>query len=41
MSHTPEYEKLLAELNAGKLPIIARKILNTLQKAPKGITARD
>lgn len=40
MSHTPEYEKLLAELNAGELPIIARKILNTLRQAPKGITRK-
>ena len=40
MSHTPEYEKLLAELNAGELPIIARKILNTLLQAPKGITRK-
>ncbi|MCL4270670.1 MAG: hypothetical protein KJZ72_14045 [Anaerolineales bacterium] len=40
MSHTPEYEKILAELNAGELPIIARKILNTLLQAPKGITRK-
>jgi len=40
MSHTPEYEKLLAELNAGELPIIAQQILNTLLQAPKGITRK-
>ncbi|HRJ59493.1 MAG TPA: hypothetical protein PLV64_24650 [Anaerolineales bacterium] len=40
MSHTPEYAKLLAELNAGELPIIAQKILNTLLQAPKGITRK-
>lgn len=40
MSHTPEYEKLLAELNAGELPVIAQKILNTLLQAPKGITRK-
>ena len=40
MSHTPEYERLLAELNAGELPIIAQKILNTLLQAPKGITRK-
>ena len=37
MSHTVEYEKLLAELNAGQLPTIARKILNALVQAPKGL----
>ncbi|MBI2757218.1 MAG: hypothetical protein HYX49_00905 [Chloroflexi bacterium] len=37
MSHTPEYEKLLAELNAGQLPVIARKILDAFLKAPKGL----
>lgn len=40
MSHTPEYEKLLAELNAGELPIIAQKVLNTLLQEPKGITRK-
>ncbi len=41
MSHTPEYEKLLAELNAGELPIIVRKILDALLQAPKGLTRKD
>ena len=40
MSHTPEYEKLLAELNAGELPIIVRKILDALLQAPKGLTRK-
>lgn len=40
MSHTPEYEKLLAELNADELPIIERKILEVLCQAPKGLTRR-
>lgn len=40
MSHTLEYEKLLSELNAGDLPIIARNILNTLLQAPKGTTRK-
>ena len=37
MSHTPEYEKLLADLNAGELPLIVRKILEALLQAPKGL----
>lgn len=40
MSHTPEYEKLLAELNSGELPIIVRKILDALLQAPKGLTRK-
>jgi hypothetical protein len=40
MSHTPEYEKLLAELNAGELPVIVRKILDALLQAPKGLTRK-
>ncbi len=40
MSHTPEYEKLLAELNAGELPIIVRNILDALLQAPKGLTRK-
>lgn len=38
MPHTPEYEKLLVELKAGELPVIARKILDMLSQAPKGLT---
>ena len=40
MSRTPQYEKLLAELNAGELPVIERKILEALCQAPKGLTRR-
>jgi len=40
MSHTPEYEKLLAELNAGELPVIVQKILDALLQAPKGLTRK-
>ena len=40
MSHTPEYEKLLVELNAGELPVIERNILDALCQAPKGLTRR-
>jgi hypothetical protein len=40
MSHTPEYEKLLAELNAGELPVIVHKILEALSQAPKGLTRK-
>lgn len=40
MSRTPQYEKLLVELNAGELPIIERKILEALCQAPKGLTRR-
>ncbi|MBK9925424.1 MAG: hypothetical protein IPP66_09045 [Anaerolineales bacterium] len=41
MSRTPQYEKLLAELKAGKLPIIERKILDALYQAPNGLTRRE
>lgn len=41
MSHTPEYEKLLVELKAGELPIIARKILNAMSQAPIGLTRKE
>lgn len=40
MSRTPQYEKLLVELNAGELPVIERKILDALCQAPKGLTRR-
>jgi hypothetical protein len=40
MSRTPQYEKLLAELNAGELPVIEYKILDALCQAPKGLTRR-
>jgi hypothetical protein len=40
MSHTPQYDKLLAELKAGELPVIARNILDALSQAPKGLTRR-
>ena len=41
MSRTPQYEKLLVELNAGELPIIERQILDALYQAPKGLTRRE
>lgn len=40
MPHTPEYKKLLMELNAGELPIIVRKIMDALLQAPKGLTRK-
>ena len=40
MPKTPKYKKLLAELNAGELPEIVRKILDALLKAQKGLTRR-
>lgn len=40
MARTPEYEKLLAELENGKLEEIKRKILEALLHAPQGITRR-
>jgi hypothetical protein len=40
MSRKPEYEKLLAELNAGELPVIDLKILEALLQAPKGLTRK-
>jgi len=35
-----QYEKLLAELNAGELSELERKVLDALLKAPDGITRR-
>lgn len=40
MPHTPEYKKLLMELNAGELPIIVRKLMDALLQAPKGLTRK-
>ena len=40
MPNTPEYKKLLMELNAGELPIIVRKIMDALLQAPKGLTRK-
>lgn len=40
MPHTPEYKKLLTELNAGELPIMVRKIMDALLQAPKGLTRK-
>ena len=40
MAKTPQYEKLLAELDAGELSEIERKVLDALLKAPSGITRR-
>lgn len=40
MARTPEYEKLLNELENGKLEEIKRKILEALLRAPQGITRR-
>ena len=40
MARTLHYEKLLAELNAGELGELERKVLDALLKAPKGITRR-
>jgi hypothetical protein len=40
MSRTLEYEKLLAELNAGELPVLELKILEALLQAPKGLTRK-
>lgn len=37
MPHTPEYKKLLMELNAGELPVIVRKIMDALLQARKGL----
>lgn len=41
MSRTPQYEKLLVELNAGELPVIENKIPEVLCQAPKGLTRRE
>ena len=40
MARTPEYEKLLDELENGKLEEIKRKIFEALLRAPQGITRR-
>ena len=40
MARTPQYEKLLAELDAGELSELERKVLDALMKAPNGITRR-
>ena len=40
MARTPQYEKLLAELDAGELSELERKVLDALLKAPGGITRR-
>ena len=40
MARTPQYEKLLAELDAGELSELERKVLEVLQKASNGITRR-
>lgn len=40
MARTPQYEKLLAELDAGELSELERKVLDALMKAPGGITRR-
>jgi hypothetical protein len=36
----PNTKKLLAELNAGELPIVVHKILDALLQAPKGLTRK-
>jgi hypothetical protein len=40
MSRTPQYEKLLVELNAGELPVMRSKILEVLCQALKGLARR-
>ena len=40
MARTPQYERLLAELDAGELSKLERKVLDALLKAPNGITRR-
>ena len=40
MARTPQYERLLAELDAGELSELERKVLDALMKAPNGITRR-
>ena len=40
MARTPQYERLLAELDAGELRELERKVLDALLKAPGGITRR-
>ena len=41
MARTPQYEKLLAELDAGELSELEHKTLDALMKAPGGITRRE
>lgn len=38
MARTPQYQKLLNELESGELSDIERKILDALLQAPKGLT---
>ena len=38
MARTPQYQKLLSELESGELNEIERKILEALLKTPKGLT---
>lgn len=40
MAHTPEYEKLMAELENGKWEQIEYKIMQALLRAPQGLTRR-
>ncbi|MBN1451265.1 MAG: hypothetical protein JW963_09640 [Anaerolineales bacterium] len=40
MARTPQYEKLLTELDAGEMSELERKVLEVLLKAPGGITRR-
>ena len=40
MARTPQYERLLSELDAGELSELERKVLDALLKAPGGITRR-
>jgi len=41
MSSITQYEKLLAEMNAGELSEIERRVLEVLLKMPGGITRRE
>jgi len=41
MSSIAQYEKLLAEMNAGELSEIERRVLEVLLKTPGGITRRE
>jgi len=41
MSNIAQYEKLLAEMNAGELSEIERRVLEVLLKMPGGITRRE
>jgi len=38
MARTPQYERLLAELESGELSELERKVLDALLKAPSGFT---